>query len=90
MSNNKVTDTKLCATLSRNTSDPDGSDFIDLISPFESTMKGNQYALIVIYMLTNYIICIPIPDKSSDTVVNAYLREVYCTFGGSQKILSDN
>ena len=41
-------------------------------------------------MLTNCIICIPIPGKSAYIVVNAYLKEVYCRFGGSQKILSHN
>ena len=63
---------------------------IDLISPFEATTKVNQYTLTMIYMLTIYIICIPITDKSADTVVNAYLKEVYCRFRGSWKILSDN
>ena len=42
----------------------------NVISPFETTMKGNQYASNVICMLSNYIICIPIPDKSADIVVH--------------------
>ena len=62
---------------------------IDLVGPFETTVKGNQYALTVIYMLTNYIICIPIPDKSTDKIVNVHLQEVYCKLRGSLKILSD-
>ena len=63
---------------------------IYFISPFLATTRGNQYALTVIYMLTNYMICIPIPDKSVDTVANVYLKEVYGRFRGSKKILSDN
>ena len=54
---------------------------IDLISPFESATKGNQYVLTVI-CITNYVTCIPIPDKSADIVANIYLKEVYCRFGG--------
>ena len=48
---------------------------IDLISLFETTTKGNQYALTVIYMLTNYLTCIPTPDKSTDTWMNSYLKK---------------
>ena len=42
-------------------------DFIsmNLIGPLEATKKGNQCTLTVICMLTNYIICVPIPDKST-------------------------
>ena len=67
-------------------------DFIsvNLMGPFETTTKGNQYALTVICMLTNYIICIHIPEKSTHIAVNANLKGVYCRFGGNQKILSDN
>ena len=66
-------------------------DFIsmDLISPFEMTARGNQYALTVMCMLTKYVICIPLTDKYVDTVVSQDLGEVYCRLGGSRKILSD-
>ena len=50
---------------------------VDLVGPFETTTKGNQYALTVICMLTNFIIYIPMLDKSADTVVNRYQKEVY-------------
>ena len=49
---------------------------IDFIGPLETTTRGNQYTLTVICMLTNYFICIPIPDKYTDIAVNAYLKEV--------------
>ena len=41
-------------------------------------------------MLTNYVICIPIPDKSKGIIVSAYLKEIYCRLGENQKILSGN
>ena len=31
-------------------------------------------------MLKNYVMCVPLIGKCADTVVNAYLREIYCTF----------
>ena len=36
---------------------------IDLISEFETTAKGKQYILTVIYMLTNYSTCITILEN---------------------------
>ena len=50
----------------------------------------NRYILTVIDMLTGYMIAVPIPDKKSETVCGAYRDNVYCTFGGSSRILTDN
>ena len=80
---NRFINTKLCATSSRNTSNPNGFYFNRLIGPLETTAKGNQYTLTVIYMLTNYITCIPTPDTSADIGINAYVKEAYCRFRGS-------
>ena len=68
-------------------------DFIsmDLIGEFKmGSTQGNRYALTVICMLTGYTWCIPIVDKSAETIVRAYIKEVYSKYGGSRKILSDN
>ena len=63
-------------------------DLIGEITPKSS--KGNSYALTVVCMLTGFTWCIPIPNKKAETVLTAYLDNVYSCFGGSQKILSDN
>ena len=68
-------------------------DFIsmDLIGEFKmGSTQGNRYALTVICMLTGYTWCIPIADRFAETIVKAYIREVYSKYGGSRKILSDN
>ena len=68
-------------------------DFIsmDLIGEFHPpSSHGNKYALTVICMLSGWTWCIPIPDKTTSGVVNAYLRHVHHVFGPSCKILSDN
>ena len=49
---------------------------VDLIGPLEVTAKSNQYALTVICMLTNYATCVPLTDKSANTVVSTNVREV--------------
>ena len=68
-------------------------DFIsmDLIGEFRmGSTQGNRFALTVICMLTGFTWCIPIPDKSAETIVRAYIKNVYSHYGGSRKILSDN
>ena len=64
---------------------------MDLVGPISPvTTTGNRYILTVIDMLTGYTIAVPIPDKRSETVCGAYRDNVYCTFGGSSRILTDN
>ena len=41
-------------------------------------------------MLTGWVWCIPIPDKTANAVLKAYLQNVHHVFGPSKKILSDN
>ena len=64
---------------------------MDLFGEFHPpSSKGNRYALTVICMFTGDTFCIPIPNKMAKTVLKAYMDNVYCQFGGSIKILSDN
>ena len=55
-------------------------DFIsmDLIGEFyPPSTRGNRYALTVICMLTGWVWCIPIPNKTANAVLKAYLKK--CT-----------
>ena len=64
---------------------------MDLIGKFHPpSSKGSRYALTVICMFTGYTFCIPIPNKKAETELKAYMNHVYCKYGGSFKILSDN
>ena len=47
-------------------------------------VDGDRHA----YM--GYTIAVPITDKRSETVCKAYRDSVYCIFGGSSSILTDN
>ena len=58
---------------------------MDLIGPFEMTPIGNQYAMTVICMLTNYVMCIPLAGKSAATVVRTYLKDIYYRFRDTEK-----
>ncbi len=63
---------------------------MDLIGPFKTTVAGNMYALTAIDMLTNFMWCKPIPDKTASTVAVTYLCEIFAEFRGSCRILTDN
>ena len=63
---------------------------MDLIGNFPRTAKGNTFALTAVCMLTGYVFCIPLKDKSAQQVINAYVNEIYGKYGGSMKILTDN
>ena len=64
---------------------------MDLVGPIHPpSSKGNKYVLTVIDMLTGFTVATAIPDKNAETVCKAYRDHVYCIFGGSSRILTDN
>ena len=68
-------------------------DFIcmDLIGEFHSpTSCGHCYALTAVCMLTGFTWCAPLKTKTVEEVVKAYMDHIYCNFGGSIKIHTDN
>ena len=64
---------------------------MDLIGPISPvSARGNHFILTCIDMLTGFTVAILIKDKSASTVCYAYRAHIYCTFGGSARILTDN
>ena len=64
---------------------------IDLVGPIHPpSSRGNKYVLMVIDMLTGFTMAVPIKNKNVDTICDAYRNHIYCTFGGSSRILTDN
>ena len=64
---------------------------MDLVGPISPTStRGNRYILTVVDILTGYTMAIPIQNKVAETVVTAYRDHVYCIFGGSSSMLTDN
>ena len=60
------------------------------IGPYRETENDNQYALMVICFLTNYIFMIPATSKSTEDIIKAYHTGVYSTVRSSKYILSDH
>ena len=68
-------------------------DFIcmDLIGEFHPpTSCGHRYALTAVCMLTGFTWCVPLKTRTAEEVTKAYMDHIYCNFGGSIKILTDN
>ena len=45
--------------------------------PYSGTENGNQYALALICMLTNYVFMVPIKTKTTEDIINAYLKHIF-------------
>ena len=74
-------------------SPPQPMEFIamDLIGEFHpASSKGNRFTLTTVCMLTGFTFCIPLKSKHAEDVIKAYIDHIYCTFGPSRKILTDN
>ena len=56
---------------------------MDLLGLSWEMGNGNQYALTVLFMLTNYVFMIPIKSKTTEEVIKAYLKNecVLCIQG---------
>ena len=47
---------------------------MDLLAEYPEMKNGNHYALTIICMLTPFVNIIPIEDKKTEMVVNAYKK----------------
>ena len=64
---------------------------MDLVGPIHlPSSRGNKYVLTVIDMLTGFTIAVPIKNKNTGTICDAYRDNIYCVFGGSSRMLTDN
>ena len=63
---------------------------IDTIGKLPTTSSGNKYTLTCIDLLTFYIIAVPIPNRTAESEVEAYLSGILSRTGASMVCLSDN
>ena len=62
---------------------------MDLLGEYSQMSQGHHYALTIICMLMSFVEVIPIENRRTDIVTNAYLKYVYIDKGGSKFILTD-
>ena len=64
---------------------------MDLIGEFHPpSSKGNRYALTAISMLTGYMFCIPLKNKTAEEIMTAWRNHNTFLFGVCRKLLMDN
>ena len=64
---------------------------MDLIGEFHlPSSKGNRYTLTAVCMLTGYMFCIPIKNKTAEEIVMAWRNHIAFPFGVCRKLLMDN
>ena len=63
---------------------------IDTIGTLPTTSSGNKNALTCIDMLPSYVIAVAMPDKTADSVVEAYLSGILSRARASMVCLLDN
>ena len=60
---------------------------MDLLGSYCKIENGNQYALTVICMMTNYVFMISFKSKTTEEGIKACSKNMYLTFMGSKYIL---
>ena len=61
-----------------------------MIGKLPVATSGNKYVSTCIDLLTSYIIAVPMPDKTAESMVEAYLSHILFRSGSSMVCLSDN
>ena len=63
----------------------------DLVGPLHPPgLKGNSHISTCMCLLTNYPIAIPLQNTQAETIVQAYLQNIYTTFDRSLIMITDN
>ena len=65
---------------------------MDIVGGGESlplTPRANKYILTLVDCFSRYALAIPIPDQSSETVINAVIGNYITVYGTPRRILTD-
>ena len=63
---------------------------VNTIGLLPTMSKGNRYALNFMYLLTSYLIAVPMKSKTAEEVTMAYVKHILHTTSCSRFILQDN
>ena len=62
----------------------------DILGPFNTSITGAKYVLVVVDKFTRFCWLIPIEDQTAETVMDALWTHVFSVFGFCEYFLSDN
>ena len=63
---------------------------IDLQGPLTSTLNSNQHIMVIQCLYTKFVVAVPIPDCTSETIANAFVSHWIGYFGTPARLLTDN
>lgn len=62
---------------------------MDLMGPFCETNNGQQWILMMVDYMMKWPIAVPLPDKKAKTMAKAFVKQLMCTHGAPECLLSD-
>ena len=62
---------------------------MDLLDMSVTTTKGNRYVLVMVDCFSRWTEACPLPDKTAQSVANAFFNQIVCRFGMPMVIHSD-
>ena len=62
---------------------------MDLLDMSVTTARGNRYVLVIVDCFTRWTEAFPLPDKTAQSVADAFFNNVVCRFGMPIVIHSD-
>ena len=63
---------------------------VDLMGPLPKSYGGHEYLLVAVDHYSKWVEAIPIRKATGKEVASVLVRQLFCRYGGPQKLLSDN
>lgn len=62
---------------------------LDTMGPLPTSTNGNRYILTIMCDLSKYLVCIPLANKSANSISKALVENIVLVYGSPKQILSD-
>ena len=62
---------------------------VDLITKLPLTDSGMRHILVAVCHFSRFLIAVPLPDQTANTVAKALVKHVFLQYGVPQSLLSD-
>lgn len=64
-------------------------DFLDIIGPVETSLKGNSFILTIQDDLSKYSTAVPLQNHTTNTIAQAFIEHFVCLYGIPDSIITD-
>jgi len=62
---------------------------LDLVGPLIESYKSNRYIMVISEFVTRYLVTVPLPNKETKTIAEAFIQHIILKFGNPTEVLSD-